>query len=96
MFFKRPKLIRRIKTDILFQNLTAIVLIVVFIIVHAYSSHSRSTIEQAKSYIQSSTNFISKKIAFSLNKAEDFVNLYVPVLENMDLKDYQNNLNLYK
>ena len=77
MILKRPKFIRRIKTDILFQNLTAIILIVVLIVTYTYSSNSKSTIQQAENYIRTSTNFISEKIVFSLNGAEDFVNSYV-------------------
>lgn len=96
MFFKRIKFIRRVKTDILFQNLSAIILIVVLIITYTYLSNSRSTIEQAEDYIRTSTNFIGQKIVKSLDISEDFVNSYTALLQNMDLKNYENNVMIYK
>ena len=96
MFFKRLKFIRRIKTDILFQNLSAIILIVVSIITYTYLSNSKTTIQQAENYTRTSTNFINEKIVQSLNDTEDFVNSYSALLQDMDLKDYLNNIKFYK
>ena len=56
MKFELPKLnlIRRIKTDLLFQNLSTIVLSVSLIVGYTYYLNSQSVIEQAKKYIHSS------------------------------------------
>ena len=96
MFLRRPKFIRRIKTDILLQNISAIILIIVLIIVYTYVRHSQVAIIQSESYIRSSTNFISAKITLSMNKMESVINSYVPLLESVDLKDYTNHAKLYK
>ena len=96
MLFKRPQFKRSIKTDILLQNIIAIILIVATIIVYTYSSSTKATILKAQDHIRSATTFISGKIAFSLSVAENYVDSIVPILETLDLKNYAFNKDMYE
>jgi len=87
---------RQIKTDILFQSISTIIITVFMIVLYSYVKNTDSIIKQSEKYLKSSSRFISGKLMSALDNAENIVNAQVPFLENLDLKDYAHNMKLYQ
>ncbi len=96
MGFPKFSLIRRIKTDILFQNLATIVLSVSLIVGYTYYLNSKSVIGQAKKYIHSSAKKLTEQISNVLVTAENIVSAQTPLLTNADLNNLSGNKTFFR
>lgn len=94
--FPKLSLIRRIKTDILFQNLATIVLSVSLIVGYTYYLNSQSVIGQAKKYIHSSAKKLIEQISSILVATENIVSAQTPILTDIDLAKISKNKSLFR
>ncbi len=85
---------RKLKSDILFESLMILSLSIFMIIGYTYVSNTEAFYGQSQKYLKASTMTLKDKINRTLTSTQDIVNIYVPLLADIDLRNGMKSLNL--
>ena len=76
---------RKLQSDILFESLAILSLSISLIIGYTYLNNTSTIIKQAEQYIKGSSEGLKDKIVDQLEEAESAVNVFTPLLSNVEL-----------
>lgn len=103
-FFKGKSILRKVKnifsrniklqTDILFETIAILSASIILIIGYTYYSNTQAILEQAEKHIVRSTTDLKDDIFNTLRDAENIVNIYVPIFNNVDLNNMNKRVSL--